>query len=335
VTDKRLQDTWLAQLREPIIDADRPICDPHHHLWDHERNPYLLPELLADMGEGHNIVSTVFMECGAMYRADGPTAEAPLGETEFVNSVAAMSASGQYGPARVCAGIVGFADLSLGADVGAILDAHMTLSPRFRGIRHASGWDASEAVRNSHTNPSRHLLRDDNFRQGIAELEKRSLSFDAWLYHPQIPELIELAQDFPSLTIIADHFCGPLGIGPYAGQEQAIYADWQADFKALGACQNVYAKLGGIAMPVNGFGWHHRNMPASSDELVEATGRYHLWAIEHFGAERCMFESNFPVDRQSCSYHVLWNAFKKLASVFTADEQNALFHDTAVKVYGI
>ena len=127
MTDKRLQDTWLAQLREPIIDADRPICDPHHHLWDHERNPYLLPELLADMGEGHNIVSTVFMECGAMYRADGPTAEAPLGETEFVNSVAAMSASGQYGPARVCVGIVGFADLSLGADVGAILDAHICL----------------------------------------------------------------------------------------------------------------------------------------------------------------------------------------------------------------
>ncbi|MEC8075994.1 MAG: amidohydrolase, partial [Pseudomonadota bacterium] len=154
MTDKRLQDTWLAQLREPIVDADRPICDPHHHLWDHERNPYLLPELLADMGEGHNIVSTVFMECGAMYRADGPTAEEPLGETEFVNSVAAMSASGQYGPCQVCAGIVGFADLSLGADVGAILDAHMTLSPRFRGIRHACGWDSSEAVRNSHTNPT-------------------------------------------------------------------------------------------------------------------------------------------------------------------------------------
>ena len=335
MANKLTQDAWLGQVREPIIDADRPICDPHHHLWDHDDNPYLLHELLADMSDGHHVVSTVFMECGAMYRAEGPVAEAPLGETEFVNGIAAMSASGQYGPARACAGIVGFADLSLGVNVGPILDAHMALSPRFRGIRHAAGWDASDAVRNSHTKPPQHLLGDDTFRQGLAELEKRGLSFDAWLYHPQIPELIELAQDFPSLTIIADHFCGPLGIGPYAGQQQAIYAQWQTDFRALAACPNVYAKLGGIAMPINGFGWHRRSTPATSDELVAKTGPYHLWAVEHFGAERCMFESNFPVDRQSCSYQVLWNAFKKLASDFTVGEQDALFHDTAKKVYRI
>ena len=179
-----------------------------------------------------------------MYRAEGTAALAPLGETEFVNGIAAMSASGDYGATRVCAGIVGFADLTLGADVGPVLDAHQALSPRFRGIRHATGWDASDAVRNSHTNPAQHLLQDASFRQGIAELEKRGLSFDAWLYHPQLPELVELAQDFPRLTIVADHFCGPLSIGPYAGSRQSIYLQWQKDFKALAQCANVHAKLG-------------------------------------------------------------------------------------------
>ena len=333
MTDKQTQDTWLSQLREPIIDPDHRICDPHHHLWDHPGNPYLLPELLADIGDGHNVVSTVFMECGSIYRAEGPEALAPLGETEFVNGIAAMSASGYYGPTRACAGIVGFADLSLGADVGPILDAHQALSPRFRGIRHATGWDASAGVRNSHTNPSEHLLQDATFRQGIAELETRGLSFDAWLYHPQLPELTELAQDFPSLTIIADHFCGPLGIGPYADSRQSIYAQWQTDFKALAQCANVHAKLGGIAMPINGFGWHRRATPATSDELVAATGPYHRWAIEQLGPERCMFESNFPVDRQSCSYHVLWNAFKKMAAEYSDEERDALFYGTATTVY--
>jgi L-fuconolactonase len=331
--DKHEQDAWLAQVREPILDADRPICDPHHHLWDDEHNPYLLTELLADIGDGHNVVSTVFMECNAMYRAEGPAAAAPLGETEFVNGIAAMSASGNYGPARACAGIVSYADLTLGDAVGEILDAHMALSPRFRGIRHAAGWDPSDEVRNSHTEPPQHLLQDEQFRRGIAQLEQRGLSFDAWAYHPQLPELTELAQDFPGLTIIVDHFCGPLGIGPYRDQRQAIYAQWQQDFKALAQCPNVHAKLGGIAMPINGFGWHRRDTPATSDELVEQTGPYHLWAIEQFGAERCMFESNFPVDRQSCSYHVLWNAFKKLAKDFSASEQEALFLSTAHRVY--
>ena len=335
MTDKGSQDAWLSQLREPIIDPDQRICDPHHHLWDHQGNPYLLPELLADIGDGHNVVSTVFMECGSMYRAEGPVALAPLGETEFVNGIAAMSASGHYGPTRACAGIVGFADLTLGTEVGSILDAHQALSPRFRGIRHATGWDASADVRNSHTNPSEHLLQDATFRQGIAELEKRGLSFDAWHYHPQLPELVELAQDFPSLTIIADHFCGPLGIGPYSGSWQSIYAQWQADFKALAQCPNVHAKLGGIAMPINGFGWHRRDTPATSDELVSATGPYHLWAIEQFGPERCMFESNFPVDRLSIGYRVLWNGLKKMTSDFSEEEKDLLFSGVARRVYRI
>jgi len=324
---------WLAQVREPIVDPAQRICDPHHHLWDHPGSRYLLDELLADVTSGHNVVSTVFVECASMYRADGPEALRPVGETEFVNGIAAMTASGGYGPFRACAGIVSFADLTIGTGVGPVLDAHLQASSRFRGIRHAAGWDADYRVRNSHTNPPPRLLMDPAFRKGFAELGKRGLSFDAWLYHPQIAELTDLARAFPDTTIIFDHFGGPLGIGPYEGRREQIFAQWQQDVADLARCPNVYAKLGGLVMPVNGFGFHKRERPATSDEIVAATGRYYRHAIDCFGVERCMFESNFPVDRQSCSYHVLWNAFKKLVADASPTEKQWLFHDTAAMAY--
>lgn len=324
---------WLAQVQEPIIEPERRICDPHHHLWDNESSRYLLDDLLADTDTGHNIVSTVFVECSAMYRADGPEAFRPVGETEFVNGVAAMSASGGYGAMRACAGIVGYADLTLGAAVGEVLDAHIAASPRFCGIRHAAGWDASAEVRNSHTNPTEHLLLDAPFRKGFAELGRRGLSFDAWLYHRQIPELIDLARAFPDTTIVFDHFGGPLGIGPYEGKREEIFLKWREDVAELARCENVYAKLGGVVMPINGFGFHRRGVPANSDELVAASGRYHRHAIDSFGVTRCMFESNFPVDKASCSYPVLWNAFKKMVIDASEDEKNWLFHDAAVAAY--
>ncbi|MYH15934.1 MAG: amidohydrolase family protein [Gammaproteobacteria bacterium] len=327
------QADWLAQVSEDIIDPERPICDPHHHLWDRPNRRYLFDELIADTGSGHNIVSTVFVECASMYRADGAEALRPVGETEFVNGVAAMSASGGYGAMRACAGIVSYADLTLGTAAGEVLDAHIAASPRFRGIRHAAGWDASDAVRNSHTNPSQRLLADPAFREGFAELDRRGLSFDAWLYHHQIPELTDLARAFPSTTIIFDHFGGPLGIGPYAGQRETIFAQWRKDVAELARCENVYAKLGGLVMPINGFGFHKRERPATSDELVAATGRYYRHAIDCFGPRRCMFESNFPVDKASCSYAVLWNAFKKLVADASETEKAWLFHDAAATAY--
>ena len=325
---------WLDQVQEGIVEPELPICDPHHHLWDHPNHRYLLDELLEDLGS-HNVVSTVFMECMSMYRAAGPEALRPVGETEFVNGIAAMSASGGYGGSRVCAAIVGYADLTLGAAVGDVLDAHMAASERFRGIRHASGWDASDAVRNSHTNPKRRLLADRAFREGLRELGERGLTFDAWLYHPQLPELTALARAFPEQPIVVDHFAGPLGIGPYADKRSEIFAAWKPNMAALAECPNVVAKLGGLAMPINGFGFHKREKPPGSDELAAATRDYYLHAIDCFGPDRCMFESNFPVDRQSCSYGVLWNSFKKIAAGFSPSEKAALFHDTATRVYRV
>jgi L-fuconolactonase len=326
---------WLDQVKEEILEPDLPICDPHHHLWDNAQSRYLLDELLADIRSGHNVVSTVFVECAAMYRADGPEALRPVGETEFVNGVAAVCASGRYGELRACAGIISFADLLLGERVGEVLDLHTARSDRFRGIRHAAGWDADERVRNSHTNPPRGLLRIPEFRAGARELARRGQVFEAWLYHPQIAELTDLARALPELTIVFDHFGGPLGIGPYEGRREEIFEAWRRDVAELARCPNVVAKLGGLVMPINGCDFHKRERPATSDEIVAATGRYYRHAIDCFGAERCMFESNFPVDKQSCSYHVLWNAFKKLVSDASSHEKRQLFHDTACRVYRI
>ena len=329
---------WLAQTVEAPLEPDLPICDPHHHLWD--RQParvaprYLLDEMLADTAGGHNVVSTVFIECGAMYRPDGPEALRPVGETEFVNGIAAMSASGGYGRTRVAAGIVGTADLRLGKAVADVLDAQIAAGGgRFRGIRRAAAWDADAAVPAHRTNPGRGLFFRDDFRAGFAQLAPRGLTFEAWCYHPQIPDVTALARAFPDTTIVLNHFGGPLGVGPYAGKADEVFAQWRGAIGELAACPNVVAKLGGINMEMNGFGWHERSRPPGSQELMEATRRYYETTIEAFGADRCMFESNFPVDKASCSYTVLWNSFKRLTAGCSAAEKARLFHDTAARVY--
>ena len=330
---------WLDGIEEEILEPDLPICDPHHHLWDraaaHPIQPrYLLDEILADTGSGHSIVSTVFIECGAMFRCGGPEHLRPVGETEFVNGIAAMSASGIYGPTRIAAGIVGTVDLRIGARAGEVLDAHLVAGGgRFRGIRRAVAWDPSPQIRNHRTDPPRGLLLDEAFRRGFAELGPRGLSFEAWCYHPQIPEVTSLARAFPETTIILDHFGGPIGAGPYAGRGREVFEDWKPMVRELAGCGNVVAKLGGINMDVNGFGWERRDSPPTGAELAAATRHYYDYAIEVFGVERCMFESNFPVDKLSCSYATIWNAFKHIAAGASADEKAALFHDTAARVY--
>ena len=321
---------------EAVLEPELPIIDPHHHLWDHPGSRYMLEEIVHDTASGHRVLATVFVECMSMYRADGTAAMKPVGETEFVNGIAAQSASGRYGETRVAAGIVSFADLALGGAVEEVLQAHINAAPaRFRGIRHAAGFDASPEVRNSHTNPPADLYSSTRFREGFARLKPLGLSFDAWHYHPQMQGLTELARAFPDTPIVLDHFGGPLGIGPYEGRRAEIFERWKSDIAELARCPNVVAKLGGINMPVNGFGWHRRPSPPSSDELVAATRDYYLHAIDQFGPKRCMFESNFPVDKISCSYAVLWNVFKKIAAGFNAEEKAWLFHRTAAEFYRV
>src|ERR1700693_2809271 len=212
---------WVAQRKEEIIEPALEIVDPHHHLWDREGHRYLLDQLLADTGSGHNITQTVFIECGSMYRADGPTEKKPVGEIEFVNGTAAMSASGQFGKSRLCAGIVGRADLRLGDGVARVLEAEIAAGDgRFRGIRHSVTWDPSEMFSPGRTNATKGQMADAKWRAGFARLAPLNLTFEAWLYHPQLMELAELARAFPQTTIILNHVGGPLGIGPYADKKE-------------------------------------------------------------------------------------------------------------------
>jgi len=326
-------------MAEEIIEPELTICDPHHHLWDRvaredrPRNTYLLDELLADIGNGHNIVKTVFVECRSMYRQDGPEEMRCVGETEFVQGIAAQSASGQYGTTRVAAGIVSHADLTMGTAVAPVLEAHIAASAnRFRGIRHSTVWDASPEI-TRYMSPPKGLLLDTKFREGFGCLHKYGLSFDAWLYHHQITELASLARAFPDTTVILDHVGGIIGTGPYVSMREEIFQQWKNSIAELSACPNVVVKLGGLGMPVCGFGWDERATPPDSTELAEAMTPYYLWCIERFGVERCMFESNFPVDKASYSYTVMWNSFKLIVEDFSPLEKAALFHDTAVRVY--
>ncbi|HEY91272.1 MAG TPA: amidohydrolase family protein [Dehalococcoidia bacterium] len=326
-------ETWLALTAEEPIDPELPICDPHHHLWDRPNNRYVLEELLQDTGSGHNIVRTVFVECRSSYDMDAPEEMRPIGETVFVEGIADRSASEQHGKTAVAEGIIGFTDMTLGAGVVPVLEAHLAAGKgRFRGIRHSSVWDASPDI-TGYRNPPRGLLLDARFREGFSYLQKYNLSFDSWLYHPQLTELADLAKACPDTIIIADHIGGLLGIGPYAGKRDEVLQDWKRGITALATCPNVYMKLGGLGMPLCGFGWNERPAPPGSVELAEAMAPYYHFCIEKFGADRCMFESNFPVDKVSYSYNVMWNSFKIIARDFSSGERAALFHDTAARAY--
>jgi L-fuconolactonase len=319
-------DQWRALVDEPVVDPEQRIVDPHHHLWPSGPLPYSLADLLADVGGGHRIERTVFMECRAAYRTEGPAAFAPVGETEWV----AGEAQGSGG---LIGGIVGHADLRL-PNLDDVLDAHTEAGcGLFRGIRDAlARAEPSDGLMIAGGAPVG-LFEDPGFRAGVARLGARDLTYDTWHYHFQNREFLALARGVPDTLMILDHFGTPIGVGRYADQRDAIFAGWKGDIAEIARCENVVAKLGGLAMPDNGFGWNAADRPPTSDEFVAAQGRYYRHMIECFGADRCMFESNFPVDRMSLSYGVLWNGLKKIAAPFSRSERNAMFFGTATRVY--
>jgi L-fuconolactonase len=320
---------WLGKLQEEILEPALPIVDPHHHLWDHPGSRYLLDELLADVNSGHNIVATVFIQCGSGYRTTGPEEMRALGESEFVRAIG-EEADRRRTKTKVCPAIVSFADLRL-PNVDAVLEGQIQAAGgRFRGIRHIAAHDPAIVGSSSYVPPAG-LMDDPNFRRGLKRLPAHNLSFEAWIYHPQIKTLIEVARECPDVKIVLNHFGGPLGIGPYKRNE--VFAGWRTDIQELARCPNVYAKLGGLAMIVNGFDFHLAPLPPSSGELANAWRPYMDTTIEAFGAQRCMFESNFPVDKGACSYPVLFNAFKRLASGASASEKADLFSGTASRFY--
>ena len=321
---------WLARGIETVIEPELAIVDAHHHLWVEGGHPYLLDELGDDLASGHRIIATVFVQAGFGYREDGPAHLRSVGETESVEAlrqVAAMRAI------PVAAGIVGFVDLTLGDKVDEQLDAHAAASPVFRGVRHSVAVDSAfpEGIVFRPAPP--HLLADPDYRDGLRRVAKRGLSYDAMLYHRQIPELTALARALPELRIVLDHFGCPLGVGPYADNRAELFAQWRTDIAELAQCDNVFAKLGGLGMIVCGATWHERPDPPGSVELAAAWQPWIDECIAAFGPARCMFESNFPVDKAMVSYRTLWNAFKRASAGLSDTEREHLFRGTATSFY--
>ena len=326
--------TWTKQRNEAALEPGLPIIDSHHHLWDDKRGRYLIHELVEDIDTGHNIIATIFAEAGSnMYRAEGPTAMKPVGEVEFVNGVAAMGASGKYGKTQLCAGIVGHADLMLGDAVQPVLEALIAAgNGRFRGIRHTVTWDTGSAAR--HPLP-RHLMLDPTFRKGFARLQPLNLSFDAWMFYAQLPDLVDLLRAFPNTSVVLNHFGGILGVPPHDGKRAEVFAIWRSHIRELAQFPNLNVKTGGLGMLRCGWDFHVRDVPPSSEELAAAWRPYIDTCIEAFGTNRCMMESNFPPDKQSCGYGVLWNTMKRITQNYSAAEKAALYRDTAARVYRV
>ena len=335
---------WLARHVEDVIEPALPIVDQHHHLVERpETGRYLLPELLADTGSGHNIIATVYLEWLSMYRAGGAAEMKPVGEIEFANGVAAMAASGTYGKNQVCAGIVGYADLALGGAVENVLTAQIHAGGgevdkpggRFKGIRYISATHPDQSAWGSPILRPEGMLVDPKVREGFGVLGRLGLTFDAWCYHTQLPELIDLARAFPDQKIVLDHVGGAIGLGRYKGKRDEVFAEWSGRMKELAACPNVYIKLGGLGMRMFGFDVHEQAEPPSSETLAGLWRPYIETCIAAFGPNRAMFESNFPVDKGSGSYQVFWNAFKRIAAGASADDKAALFSGAATRFYGL
>jgi len=319
---------WLEQVVENIIEPELPILDPHHHMWPQGQGlPYTRDDLHRDADAGHNIVKTIFMECGSAYNRDAPEHLRSLGETAYIADQAFSD------PKPLIAGIISSIDLRRD-DRDELIDAHLAASRGlFRGVRDALARASHpEAMMIPGTCPE-NLYLDSSFRRGVARLGERGFTYDSWHYHHQNGEFLELARATPGTTMVLDHFGTPVGVGPYASQREEIFAQWKKDIAEIAKCPNVVAKIGGLAMPDNGFGWHTADRPATSDEFIAQQSRYYLHAIECFSPARCMLESNFPVDRLSLSYGVLWNAYKKMTVHFSASERADLFYGTAARTY--
>jgi predicted TIM-barrel fold metal-dependent hydrolase len=331
-----IRNSWLALREEQPIDPDTPIVDAHHHLWDKPGGRYTCEEMEADIAGGHNVVATVLVETRDNFATSGDPALRSLVETEMAAAVSVDCEKRSPACPHIAAGIIGFIDLRLGDRAGEILDIHIDAAKgRFRGVRNASAWHQDPAARGSVLSPPEGLLVDPEFRRGFRQLVRRGLTFDAWMYHTQLDEAVSLARAFPDARIVLNHQGGPIGIGPYSGRRSDVFAVWRAGMKAVADCRNISVKLGGLGMLMAGFDFHERSLPPTSDDLVEGWGPYFETCIDFFGPERCMFESNFPVDKGTASYNVVWNTFKKVAKRFSLTEQSSLLCTTAKKTYGL
>jgi L-fuconolactonase len=324
-------DEWVERTQEDIIEPELPIIDAHHHLWVRGGHRYLLPEFVDDVATGHNIVGTVFAECHSMYRKDGPEELKSLGETEFVTGCAAMGDSGTFGDTKYCQGFISNVDLMLGDQTKAIFEQHIERSAgRFKGIRYTTAWDKHDKIPSPSS--TEHLLLDSNVLAGAKVMAELGLTLDCWVYHPQLDDVAQLAAAVPNLTIVLNHTGVPILGGPYREKHEEVHRDWLAGIKKVSANPNVFIKVGAFPIRKSGDGID-RSLPPTSIEIAEVWKPWMQECIEVFGPSRSIFESNFPVQKLFASYHVTWNAFKRIAVDASDDEKRWLFHDAAIAAY--
>jgi predicted TIM-barrel fold metal-dependent hydrolase len=320
---------WLALHVEDVLDPELPIIDPHFHLWKIGEFNYWLPEYLADTHSGHNVEAAIYMEASTKYRLGGPEELKCIGETEFAYEQIGQSNG-------FVAGIIAAANLRAPEYLDRVLDAHIEASHgRLCGIRDMAGWDADPTLRDERYELPENILELPQFRQSVRHVGERGLVCNLWLYFHQLERLATVARQAPKTRVVVNHTGGPLGRGVYEGRYHEVFTVWKRGMSALAECPNVYVELGGMGMRWMGFGFHKWTRPPSSQELADAWRPHFATTVELFGANRCMFESNFPVDHEICSYVTLWNAYKRFTAGFSSAERDALFSRTALDLYGI
>ncbi|SAL76123.1 amidohydrolase family protein [Caballeronia telluris] len=331
----RVRPEWLALVAEKAVEPELPVIDPHHHLWDVDTAFYQAPELVGDVSSGHNVVATVFVECKAHFDQDVPAPLAPVGETRFAVAEAKRAAQLEGGHDALVKGIVAYGDplAPLPADV---LQAHGEAGQgRLRGVRVRAAWHADPAFAAPADGPDEATIRSPELDRYCGVLADLGLVLDLWVYHTQLDDAAALAKRHPTLPIVLNHCGGPLGIGPYAGRREQVLAAWRTSLARVADNPNTVVKIGGLAMPRTGLSFADAVKPATSAELAQRWSPYVRTCVDLFGAERGMFESNFPVDKGSCNYVSVWNAFKELSAAYSADERHALLCGTANRVYAL
>ncbi|VTU45372.1 putative metal-dependent hydrolase of the TIM-barrel fold protein (plasmid) [Variovorax sp. SRS16] len=331
-----LRDWHRRSLSEPALDPELPIVDAHHHLYGvvTDGQHYRVEDLAQDLASGHRVIGTVYVEAfGSGWYPGGPPSRRSIGEVEMIVRESANPVRCEHGACQLAAAIVSNVDLTLGDEVAALLEAHVLAGQgRMRGVRHHATRDEGWIGRFTHNAP-RHLLADKHFRQGFAWLERSGLSFDALVFHTQLAELADLADAFPYTPIILNHVGTLIGVPEYGVSRATLLAEWERGLRALAARPNVSVKIGGMGMPLFGFGFENADKPANSGELAQAWQPFIEVCVDAFGPQRCMFEGNFPIDKQSCGYTELWNAFKLSTRGCSHDERSALFYRTACRAY--
>ena len=346
-----------------------PIIDPHIHQWDLLNTPRILSWPKRLLGWNRNFYETVIRLAAnetdkryvgrpdfvahdylpadyAMDAAGLPITHVvhveaewrdreglgPVGETRWLNDLF-------VGSAIKLGGIVGFVELER-ADAADLIAAHKQASARFAGVRQMLAFDLDQGIMRFCPRP--YLSRDSHWLKGLSLLEQHHLSFDAWFFHHQLDELVVLAKAFPGITFVLDHMGTPIGVGgqfaSYGRTESArdvTLRTWQMHLHELAELPNVMVKLSGLFMPVVGWGYEHRDTPPTQEELLNTAGPLFDFVLQTFGVDRCMFASNFPMDKVSLSLSQLYQFYGALVAHYPEESRRKLFHDNAARIYRI